>query len=380
MVLSRFRIRRKRPNLQEAAAASPNRRRRPRLIGQDPHRLLTHAERAGWIGGKRELLAVWRDYAEDFIRSRPMLPVEERRWLMSHGFDKDAAWLYGLPGEHAESYISSLQSRLMPQINGLDSPLLANRALFMQTFRDQLPWPVPLAQAIGGRLLRNEAGVADWLAMAEGRRSCIRPAFVSSGPVSIFPAGSSPLASWLGGEQSLSMDNASTQDNQLMGLAPVSEWLGESERVRSHRFKLLLLRAPRSRKFSLIAACLVLGSQNGTFEDDTVSVQIDPTSGQPQGAVQRYPERVVARLEEARWGDCRLPSTPAPGWADFTGQLLESLNGLPLLEWLQVEADLSTDGFTLLDATDNLDSAAYQVHRPLMDSKLCQRFMMEYCL
>ena len=380
MVLSRFRIRKKRPNLREEAAASPNRRRRPRLIGQDPHRLLTHAERAGWIGGKRELLAVWRDYAEDFIRSRPVLPAEERKWLMSHGFDKDAAWLYGLPGEHAESYISSLQSRLMPQINGLDSPLLASRALFMQTFRDQLPWPIPLAQAVGGRMLRNDAGMAEWLAVAEGRRSCIRPAFISSGPVSIFPAGSSPLARWLGGEQSLSMDNASTQDNQLMGLAPVSDWFGESERVRSHRFKLLLLRAPRSRKFSLIAACLVLGSQNGAFEADTVSVQIDPANGRPRSFVQRLPERVAVHLEQGRWNGCLLPTTPAPGWADFTAQLLEALNGLPLLEWLQVEADLSTDGFTLLDATDNLDSAAYQVHQPLMEHALCRRFMMEYCL
>lgn len=382
MFLSRLHIRKKRLNLQEEAAAPPNLRQRPRLIGRDRHRLLSHAERAGWIGGKRELLAVWRDYAEDFIRSRPILPVEQRTWLMSHGFDIESAWLYHLPGVHAESYVSTLQSRLLPQINGLDAPLLANRTLFMQTFRDQLPWPVPLAQAIGGRMLRDEAGMDAWLAMTEGRRSCVRPAFVSNGAVAVMPAGTSPLTGWPEWllQPSSPHTNEAAPDSQMMGLPPVSDWLGDCDHTHLHRFKMLLMRDPRSRTFSLIAACVVIGSHEGRFGPDTLSLQIDPTSGQPRGAVYRLDQAVTHANWTNPWNGSPLPEDPAPGWHRFVEQLIEALNGLPLLEWLQVEADLSAEGFIMLDATDVLDAPSYQVHQPLMEHALCRRFMMEYCL
>lgn len=378
-----FRFRNRRGDLREEAVASPSRRRAPRIIGQDRHKLLTHAERAGWIGGKRELLSVWRDYAEHFIRSRPLLSPEERSWLMSRGFSKDAAWLYDLPGEHAERYISDLQRRLMPQINGLDAPLLANRTLFMQAFRTQLPWPVPLAHAVGGRIMRDDEGIATWLGMADGRRACTRPAFVADGAVTVAREDSDALAGWAvegNAPTPPAAEEAGGHDTQLLGLPPAHEWFGESERVRQHRFKLLLLRHPRTRRFGISGACLVLGSQSGGFVRDTVSVGIDPADGRLLAAVHRLQDRTVPGIDRDPWEERALPSGIPPGWGDFTARLLEALDGLPLLQWLQVEADLSTGGFTVVDSSDQLDTAAFQVHAPLMEDAACRRFIMEYCV
>lgn len=375
-----FRFRKRRGDIREERVASPSRRRTPQIIGQDRHKLLTHTERAGWIGGKRELLSVWRDYAEHFIRSRPLLSPEERSWLISRGFSKDAAWLYDLPGEHAEGYVSDLQLRLMPQINGVDAPLLANRMLFMQAFREQLSWPLPLAQAVGGRVMRDEEGAAAWLGMADGRRTCARPAFASEGAVTVLQEGAPALAAWTVEDGAPVADGAEGHDTQLMGLPPIAAWFGASGRVRQHRFKLLLLRHPRKRRFGICGACLVLGSPSGGFIHDTVSIGIDPADGSLQSAVHRQQDRIVRGIERSPWDEAPLPSGTPPGWSDFTARLLEALDGLPLLEWLQVEADLSSGGFTVIDSSDRLDAAAFQVHAPLMENAACRRFIMEYCV
>lgn len=321
----------------------------PRVIYKTKRKNLTHGSRLQRID-QMETLTAFRRFSERFHRHRPRLSPEESGYLHGHGFMPDKGALYGLPRDDVDSYLSDFQVAIMPLANGLHAAAVANRLLFWNLYSRLMPMASLAGSFQSGRPVIRIPEDA-------GRVLLMRPMMTTD----------ETPATW-----TQAPDKAG-HDRILLDI-PGGQECGSVTRM-------LVLCDPDTNMPTIVAAVALEGppgSHDGTGAT-VCSRSIDPGTGLA-GASLRFQRGKVAAPEQS---DNRT-QVEVSGWWAMVRDVTAGLAQLPMAAILQIDLidwpdpETGAQGCLVVDVTDRIDAAAFQVHGPLMASPPCIRFIREF--
>lgn len=315
----------------------------PRVIYKTKRNNLTHEGRIGRID-RIETLEAFGQFSRRFHAHRPRLHPEEAAYLHNNGFLPDKGALYGFPREDMDSYLSDFQADILPMANGRYAAALSNRLMFWRLYGRILPL-APLVAAVqsGRRIAMNRTAAAGDILLARPMMTADR---------------SAPL------REDTPRDGGG--DRCILALP------GLPEEVRVLR--VLVLYNPKTRLPEVHAAVALTGPLTALDQPGTAltSRRVDTETG-IAGPALRFVRGAVGAAE------CVDRSSQAlPEWWAMVRDLTAGLAVLPVPAVMQFDVIPGRDGVLVIDATDRVDPAAFQVHGPLMGSRTAVEFLREF--
>lgn len=322
----------------------------PRIIYRTARADLSHQGRIKRID-QAETLAAFRAFSDTFHARDTLKDPELRACLHNHGFFPDKGALYGLPNDALDDYLSDFQTALLPMANGHCAVALRDRRLFWQLYRNLLPLAPMAGMVLGGRLLR--------MAPTDNTGA--------DGPV---------LARALSGDTPAPCVYPTLADLPLdQGDLVVFDW-SAPEIASADVIRLAFIHDHQAETMAVLAAVLLNGAP----------VQVDHPHAQTVSA----PIDVVSGIVGHARSFCRNTGQHAPGegkppfvltqWTRLISDLTAGLMRLPIGVVVQLDLLLTPAGPLVVDATDRLDVAAYQVHGPMMARPMAKAFLREFGL
>lgn len=317
----------------------------PRIVYRTAREDLSHEGRIRRID-RSETLTAFRAFSDAFHARDTLTDPALRACLHNHGFLPDKAALYGLPDAALDDYLSDFLTWLLPMANGHCAIALRDRRLFWQLYRDLLPLAPVAGMVLGGRLLHGAAPKGPVLARA----------LLGDTPAPAFHA---------------TPDDMPRDQGDLVALdwpQPDAAWPG--------LLRLAFIHDHQADSLVPLGAVFLQGdpAQCDHPEAQVLSAPIDVTSG-IAGPARRFCRRTGQR------GDADMaPAFVVTPWARMITELTEGLMRLPIGVVLQLDVVLTATGPVVVDATDRLDAAAYQVHGPLMARPVARAFLREFGL
>lgn len=325
----------------------------PRVIYKTVRKNLSHESRIGRID-RSETLNEFHAFSEDFHARRPRLDPEYAGPLHNRGFLPDKGVLFDLdsPGR-ADQYLSDLQARILPLVNGTRQAALRNRLLFWRLHRASVAMAELVGSVQGGRLvLSGEAGLP--------------------GPFLTRPALTSDATS-----PSCHADlSGIDRDGPERIILRLPQWQAGQRLLRVAVIHDPGTGLPVILGATVIALTDTLGSWQVDGAGATLRVaQIDPDTGLcgPYGAMIRGSLSPTPPTEPD-------PAPPVANWWALRIALTGALARIPLLGVAQFDILETADSGIVLDVTDRLDTASLQRHGPLMGSDAAIRFLKEFGL
>lgn len=326
----------------------------PRVVYRVPRDVLSHEGRIRRID-RVDTLGAFRDFSEAFHARDPGLPTTLRAYLHNHGFLPDKAALYALPNESLDDYLSDFMVTLLPMANGLCAVALRDRRLFWQLYRGLLPLAPVAGLVLGGALVGKNP-------VPPSARLLARPLMAGGGEASetsFYP----------------SLDDVPRDRGDLVVLA----W-PESAAESNGLLRLVFVHDHRTDSPVVLGAALLHGDPTALDQPGAcvLTSQVDVVTGIVG------PARVFGRDGAAP------PVTNVPGalarhralavWPGLVTTLVTGLLRLPIGVVGQLDIVLTAQGPVVVDATDRLDAAVFQVHRPLLASPMAKAFVREFGL
>lgn len=347
---------------------------RPRVLFRTKRKMLVHEGRVRRLRG-RENLEVWKRFSHDFITTPGDVPVETASYLLDRGFHKDKALLYGLPNENVDDYLSDLQVALLPFANGRDGPIIENRQLFYQTFRDVLPCAQHLCLVVRGKVVWLSGSGAGEL---DGGRLLAMPIDQRAGESFVVDPAGRRLCRPHGDQPYIELEPSLAAEPTDLVVVRDPEAGRRSERLR-----LVLIRDPRRHAPVLVGSALGMSTpRSGAFATlaaGAISVGVDVESGLMRQAVELAggaPVTVEAHPDDG----APFAGRAVRHWWPVVEMAQAALLRLPLFSMVEFDFAVSGERPILMDATARISASEFQVHGPLMGGQVARRFLREYGL
>lgn len=344
----------------------------PRVIYRTARDKLTHAGRIDRID-QRATLAAFRAFSHAFHAWRPRPEPPLRALLHNRGFLPDKGALYRLSDTASDavldSYLSDFMVAVLPMANGCCAIALRDRRLFWQLYRDILPL-APLEGLVqGGRVIRAPGGAA-----RDGNRPdgpvLARPMIAAADAAGAEPG---PGVFWLERLAAAPLDRGDLVVLGLPGGVPAAE---------TEILRLAIIHDHKARRPVVLGAVLLRGDPAGVDRPgaQVLSFPVDPDTGivGPGLAFARARARAPVPVADLA-PDLNRPRI-LPGWRSLHTRIVSALLRLPIGVAIQLDILRTSGGPVVVDATDRLDAAGFQVHGPLLDSPAATAFVREYGL
>lgn len=325
----------------------------PRVIYKTVRKNLSHEGRIGRID-RLETLNEFHAFSEDFHARLPRLDPEQAGSLHNRGFLPDKGALFDLddPGR-ADQYLSDLQARILPLVNGTRQAALQNRLLFWRLYRASLDMAALVGSVQSSRLALSEDADLPGPFL-------IRPALTSDATPPLCHADLSDIDC----------------DGPERIILRMPQWQA-GQRV----LRVAVIHDPGTGLPVILGAvAFPLTDTLGPWQIDGAGAmlrvaRIDPETGLcgPYGVMVRDSLTPPPQADPD-------PAPPVANWWALRIALTGALARVPLLGIAQFDILETADSGIVLDATDRLDTASLQRHGPLMSSDVAIRFLREFGL
>lgn len=320
---------------------------------------------------------------------RVSMPMQQRAYLLAHGFNSPAYVIYDFENYHPSEYVTDHQRRQAGRINRPWTHLLNDKIAFYQLLNEFPDHRPSLYGILNNGVLHGIDGVSvttdsfEWVKsrLTSGDRIVLKPAAGTAGigvTVLSYENDTFLLNGTAVSETQLRKEVETVTETLVCAHVDQADYSNALYPLSANSIRILTMYDVYRNEAFIATAVQRIGT------DESAPVDNWSSGGLSAGIMQESGELTAAVQSpdgnDLRWYDyhpdsgARITGTTIPRWEDVCGTVVdiaETVSYIPYIGWDIVITD---DGFTILEANSRTDVDLLQVHDPLLADERVRDF------